>query len=116
MIYIKVGNNSATLNFDQPYVIEADELKEVFLRLYSDCVPVETFDLAYLFWEDEVANDSYKRLWFRDGKVPVHESYLSEPTQKDKEETDLRNIIRWFLDKYIEEDYPYDYILVDVSW
>ena len=112
-IEIATNKGKGILAFGQPYVISAEVLSNLIKEVWG----VEIIDLANLFWEGDYVNDCYKTLYFRDGKLPwspdlVLEHYPDSVKAKAK----MRNTIREFLDHYIEEDYPYEYILVEVSW
>ena len=116
-IYIKNLNGEATLEFERPYMIEDSVLEKVVRTLMPDL----TFEhIANLFWEGDYMNDSYKRLRFRDGEYPVcdeiTEYQAKNCSAEELAELESANRIRAFLFTYLPEDYPYNYILVDVSW
>lgn len=77
-------------------------------------------NITQLFWEGDFMNDCYKCLWFRDGEYPVcdeiTEYQAKNCSAEELAEFESANRIRDFLFTYLPEDYPYDYILVDVSW
>lgn len=116
-IYIKNLNGEATLEFERPYMIEDRVLEKVIRTLMPDL----TFkNIAQLFWEGDFMNDCYKCLWFKDGEYPVCDE-ITEYQAKNcpaEELAELKsaNRIREFLFTYLPKDYPYEYILVDVSW
>lgn len=112
-IEITTDKGKGTLAFEQPYVISAEDLSNLIKKVWG----IEIIDLADLFWEGDYANDSYKALYFRDGKLPwASDLVLEHYSDSVKARAKMRNATREFLDHYIEEDYSYEYILVDVSW
>jgi hypothetical protein len=112
-VEITTDKGKGTLVLEQPYVISAEGLSNLINSVWD----VKIVDLANLFWEGDYANDCYKTLYFRDGKLPYASELISEHySDSVKAKAKMRNIVREFLDRYIREDYPYEYILVDVSW
>lgn len=97
--YSAKGGRS-TVSFDTPFVIEADYLASL-VNQHSD---VEIKNLARVFWEGDYMNDCYKSLWFRDGNELAD---YNTPEQL---------AVISFLDATIPKYYPYEHILVDVSW
>lgn len=116
-IYIKNLNGEATLEFERPYMIEEGVLEKVVRTLMPDL----TFkNISQLFWEGDFMNDCYKRLYFKDGECPdcneITEYQAENFSCEELAELESANRIKAFLFTYLPEDYPYDYILVDVSW
>ena len=112
-IEITTNKGKGALVLEQPYVISAEDLSNLIKNVWD----VEIINLANLFWEGDYTNDCYKTLYFRDGKHPwTPDLILEHYSDSIKAKAKMRNITREFLDYYIEEDYPYEYILVDVSW
>ncbi len=112
--YIERDGKSVTLGFDNPYTISDGSLAEAVNTICGTNIRY----IASLFWANDFMNDSFKTLWFRDGDHPSLEE-IYEDCEYDEEELEqikLCNTVISFLDDYIPEDYPYEYILVDVSW
>lgn len=113
-IYIKNLNGEATLEFERPFIIEESALEKVIRTLMPD---LKFRNIAQLFWEGDFMNDCYKRLCFKDGDYPdCNEITEYQAENCFAEELEAANRIKAFLFTYLPEDYPYDYILVDVSW
>ena len=112
-IYIKNVNGEHSLVCETPYVLSARNIEDAMKNLYN----MKVDDLADLFWEGNYANDCYKALHFRDGnQCWPNDTIYDFDSETEKERCKFRNAVRHFLDDYIEERYPYEYILVDVSW
>lgn len=112
-VYIKNKMGEIALEFEQPYAIEAGRIEKAMKELFG----IHIDDLANLFWEGNYANDCYKHLYFKDGQLPWQDDIAYEwETEQEKEECKARNAVRRFLYDYIPEDYPYEYILVDITW
>lgn len=112
-VYIKNKMGEIALEFEQPYVIEAGRIEKAMKDLFG----IKIDDLADLFWEGNYANDCYKSLHFRDGnQCWPNDTIYDFDSETEKERCKLRNAIRHFLDDYIEERYPYEYIIVDITW
>ena len=98
-------------------MIEDSVLEKVVRTLMPDL----TFkNIAQLFWENDFMNDCFKRLYFKDGEYPdyqeITEYQAKNCSVEDLAEIESANRIKAFLFTYLPDDYPYDYILVDVSW
>lgn len=108
-----ITRNGVTKTFvlEQPYVIEDYELTNAV----NDFCGTEIEFIANLFWEGDFMNDCFKKLYFRDGGKPDYREGCSY-SDEDLEEMRFQNAVIGFLDELIPEDYPYDYVLVDVSW
>lgn len=103
-----------TLVLEQPYVIGDYELTEAVNDFYG----TEIEFVANLFWEGDFMNDCFKKLYFRDGNRPNYTEcyeglFYSDEALKNMH---FQNAVIGFLDELIPKDYPYNYILVDVSW
>ena len=109
-VYIKNKMGEIALEFEQPYVIEAGRIEKAMKDLFG----IKIDDLADLFWEGNYANDCYKSLSFRDGNEcwPDDICYSWD----SKERCSARNAVRHFLDDYIPKNYPYEHIIVDITW
>lgn len=111
-----ITKNGITKTFvlERPYVIGDYELTEAV----NDFCGTEIEFVANLFWEGDFMNDCFKKLYFRDGNQPNYTECYEGRSYSDEELKEMRfqNAVIGFLDELIPEDYPYDYVLVDVSW
>ena len=111
-----ITKNGVTKTFilEQPYVIEDYELTNAVNDFYG----TEIEFVANLFWEGDFMNDCFKKLYFRDGNRPDYIERYEGRSYSDEELKEMRfqNEVIGFLDELIPKDYPYNYVLVDVSW
>ena len=111
-----ITKNDITKTFvlEQPYIIEDYELTNAVNDFYG----TEIEFIANLFWEGDFVNDSFKKLYFRNGNRPDYIERYEGRSYSDEELKEMRfqNEVIGFLDELIPKDYPYNYILVDVSW
>ena len=119
-MHICKNNNEFDLTFKTPYIIWISDLEDAIKKAYSDYHFIDELNIKKLFYPEGYMNDSYVRFVFRDGDCPNYDT-LSAEDFKDMDdcylkELILRKLVVEFLDTYIEKEYSYNYILLDVSW
>ena len=119
-IHITHKGREMDLHCKTPYVITRANLEDAVTAVYADYQFIDELDIRSLFYPEGYMNDCYVRFVFRDGDCPNFD-VLDTDDYKNMDdcmlkELTLRRLVVEFLDNYIEEDYPYEYILLDVSW
>ena len=109
IMYYTPKEGTITINFKQPYVIEAEDLK----KLVKAYIGKEIRNICTLFWEEGYCNDSYKALNY---KEILHEIRQLKQKRDLTEREQNKFSVCDCLDYFIPGDYRYDYILIDVTW